>query len=520
MSNADHNPASQPRGDARRAPSLTRNIASNYVALAVNALLMLLLAPYLARCLGQAGYGAWLLALTIVGYSGLLDLGVTKGLARYVANHAGAGRIEPLNTTLGSALLFFAAVGLLSAGLVAMNAKVLADWFELPAELHAQFRIATIILGVNIAVAFPTRVFGAALTARESFVPANAVAVSTQVVATAATAAVLWLGHGLVAIAIVQLGATCASAIANFVVCRRLFPRMHFRPWDFRIPALRELIVYGFFAMLWVLADQLRFKMPPVVVGKCVSMSAVAIFGVAAMLMSQCGNVLSAAQAVMVPRLSMLDGRGDSAAFRDLFLRSSRAAGLVAALVFSLAILLGQPFIHLWFGPDFANSYRVLIILAPAYCLTRTQTMSVPMLYACNRHRFMACALLLEGALNLALAIILAPRWGVYGAAFGVALPMLLTATVVLPWHVCRVAGVRLSDYYRNVLAAPWLVFAAAAVCAGLAVKLGAGSLPAALLATVLWTLACMVILRAHVAGAVKRLVWGLGSRASVEGSA
>lgn len=63
-------------------PSLIRNALSNYVALGVNLLVMLLLTPLVVRSLGRLGYGMWILVGTIVGYAGLLDLDVSRALSR------------------------------------------------------------------------------------------------------------------------------------------------------------------------------------------------------------------------------------------------------------------------------------------------------------------------------------------------------------------------------------------------------------------------------------------------------
>ncbi len=63
-------------------PSLVINAVSNWVALGVNIIVGFLLIPYIIKRLGVAQYGIWTLIISIIGYYGLLDMGVTAAIMR------------------------------------------------------------------------------------------------------------------------------------------------------------------------------------------------------------------------------------------------------------------------------------------------------------------------------------------------------------------------------------------------------------------------------------------------------
>lgn len=480
-------------------PSLIRNALSNYVALGVNLLVMLLLTPLVVRSLGQVGYGVWVLVGTIVGYAGLLDLGVSKALNRDIAKHAARGETEALNATLGSAMAFLLVIGASASFLVVSQADTIAAGFELSSQSHSLFRMTICILGVTIGISLPTRVFVAALTSREAFIASNTVGVLIQLLSAALMVLVLLTGYGLVGIASVQCVMAVVSAAMHYAVCRRLFPKMRFSPSGFRYPHFRSLISYGLFAVLWVLADQLRFNGPAIVVGTCISVGAVALYSIGSMLVIHGTRLFTVAQSVFAPRFTALDSRGDETGLRELFLLASKAAAILAVVLCGLMVFLARPFIEIWFGDSYSSSYGVLVILVPAFCVARSQTISVPVLYGKGKHRGMAVVMLCEGLFNLLLGVLLAPHWGILGVAVGAAIPMLLVYLFIQPRYVCRVIGLNAGRYYREVLLRPWCVFALAWLCGGLPQWLGDPTAVTIMASLLLWAGISWMLLRRSV---------------------
>jgi hypothetical protein len=55
-----------------------------------------------------------------------------------------------------------------------------------------------------------------------------------------------------------------------------------------------------------------------------------------------------------------------------------------------------------------------------------------------SMHKSLAIIVLMEGAANVILSIALVRPWGIVGDAIGTAIPLLCTALVFLPRHMCR----------------------------------------------------------------------------------
>ncbi len=64
------------------AKTVLKNVAASWVGLATQILVTFLLTPFIIEELGTEAYGVWLLLQGLVGYYGLMDLGLQAGLTQ------------------------------------------------------------------------------------------------------------------------------------------------------------------------------------------------------------------------------------------------------------------------------------------------------------------------------------------------------------------------------------------------------------------------------------------------------
>jgi O-antigen/teichoic acid export membrane protein len=120
-----------------------------------------------------------------------------------------------------------------------------------------------------------------------------------------------------------------------------------------------------------------------------------------------------------------------------------------------------------WMGKRYvATSYPVLVILIIPATLMWAQAASGRVLFGISKHRTWAFVTLGEGLVNLLLSIVLVhvllPTHGVIGGiegdAFGTAIPLVCTMTMFMPWHLCRLLGIRMRTYLREAFVWPVLI--------------------------------------------------------------
>lgn len=442
----------------RKQPSLKINAISNWTSLIVQVMVGFFLTPFIINQLGKSGYGLWVLVGSFIGYYGLLNLGVSSAITRYIARFSARNNTKKLNETANTALLMFCITGLIAVLISFAIAGPLAVFFNITPEHIGEFKRIVAVLGIATGLSFPGGVFSAMITARERYVAVNIVNIAATLLRTALTVVILQAGHGLAGIAYPTLAATVASVIAMFFIVRSVVPEFCIRFDCARMSNLKMLLVYGGNTTIITVADILRLKIDSIVIGRMIGMAEVGIYGIAAILIGHMFSVVTAGMGVLTPRFAALDSEDKQEELKNTLLRALSISSCIACCLALLLILFGRPFVFLWVGKDFDNAVPVLTVLAISYAFALSQTPGISLMYAMNKHRYYAVVTTLEAIANVFLSILLSRHYGIIGVALGTAIPMLVVKLVVQPIYVSRLVGLRLSQYGRAI--APAIIVA------------------------------------------------------------
>ena len=96
------------------AKSLSLNALANAGGYAVAVVTAFVIAPITIRTLGDTRYGAWVLVSEVIGYYGLLDLGIRGAVSFFVARYAARDQQAEVEQTVSTAFWLLAACGTLA----------------------------------------------------------------------------------------------------------------------------------------------------------------------------------------------------------------------------------------------------------------------------------------------------------------------------------------------------------------------------------------------------------------------
>src|SRR6266581_2800010 len=243
----------------RQAVTMFRNVFSNWVGLLITGVISVLLTPILIHRLGDFHYGMWILAGSVLEYYGLLDMGMRTAMFRYVSRSKGANDRSAMNEIFVSTLAFTFIVGLCILIVSVSLAGVLPGFFKLAGAARHTFEWLVLLLGISVAVTFPSRMLGAYLNGLGRFDLYNLTAVVTGVLRAVLIVAMLRLGYGVIAVAIIALGASLFSFAFQWFLVRHADPDLRFGAALAKWKRIRELISYGFFIFIYTAGDYLRF---------------------------------------------------------------------------------------------------------------------------------------------------------------------------------------------------------------------------------------------------------------------
>ncbi len=132
--------------------------ATRVINTIATALVSLLIMPFVVHALGDRMYGIRTLVATFVGYYGLVELGLSQAITRYLARSLGSLNPEKCNRVFNTSLGIYLALG----GVVLVATVVLAAIAPLlckSAEDASLFWKVILILGICLSLQFPIKVY-------------------------------------------------------------------------------------------------------------------------------------------------------------------------------------------------------------------------------------------------------------------------------------------------------------------------------------------------------------------------
>jgi O-antigen/teichoic acid export membrane protein len=437
-----------------------RSVLSNWVALALGAVITFALTPILVHKLGHFHFGLWILVGSLVDYFGLLDIGIRTTLQRFVAHLKGRGERDALNETFATGIALTAILCVLIVVATAALVLIPPDLFGLGDATRPTFQGLVVLLGASVAVTAMARFLGAYICGLQRFDLYNLTAIVCAVVRAVVIVVALETGRGegTIWVGVATLVSALLMAALHWHFVRRLDRDLRFSLARVKIQRARELVSFSVYVFLITAGEYVRTYSASVIIARVLGVAAITPFNIAARLMEYMWLIVLGVIGPLMPRMSELHGQGRRSALKDLVLRAVGLTTLLASLMAWLLVLNGDALIRLWLGPGFDVSAELMLILLVGAVLAQSQASSGPLLIACGRHRVYAWWTLGEAAATIALGMYWVHDYGLAGVAMAMTVPRVLVKTIIQPWYVLHVLELRALEYVRAALLRPLVV--------------------------------------------------------------
>lgn len=168
--------------------------------------------------------------------------------------------------------------------------------------------------------------------------------------------------------------------------------------------------------------------------------SDVGIYRVATLLSLQVGFMLAIVTAVVAPSFAKLHAAGRLDELRRLHRNSARFSMVFGVAVLLIYVLAGRWLLGIAVGDEFFSAYVPLIILSAAHAISLwAGTTNVLLTMIGHERDGLACAAVAV-VVNIALNLVLIPRFGIIGAASGSA-GSLIIWRILLSWRLAKRMG-------------------------------------------------------------------------------
>lgn len=439
---------------------IRRGAVLSYLSIGFQILAGLLYTPWLIRQLGQSDYAIYTLMASISGAL-MIDLGLRHVVPRFVAKYRAEGDDRTVNDVVGIAVLLYVAIDLIIVAVLLILYLNLASVYQqlTPAEID-RLRVVYVVVGLYSVVSFPFATLNGLLGGYEKFVQLKACDLLQKAASVGLAVVALLGGYGLVAVVTANaVAGLAASALKLLFVLRYLPVRPHVRLSG--TPILKAILAFSLWTGLANIASEWIFNTTPSILARVSGSMNVAVFGVASALEGYVFLVANPISELFLPRVTRIVRRDDgNTVLLDLMVRVGRLQLAVVGFLIVLFLSVGQHFLDVWVGEEYAAVYPCAVLLILPASVFVPQLIASQAILALDKVRLQALVYLAMAVINVGLALLLAPRWGAFGASVAIFITYLLRDVAMNAIYI-RAARIDVWIFFRRChggLALPLLV--------------------------------------------------------------
>jgi O-antigen/teichoic acid export membrane protein len=420
----------------------------------ISIIVAFIMSPVYIKALGNRDYGLWELVMSVIGYMGLLDMGIGPALVRFVSVASGREDQRDIQQTMSTALVFFLIIGAVSVFLCILLGY--SPWIVAGKETKDIANVGTVFLlfGVNAGLTLPLQVFIATLMGvqRHYFINFSRGAIMVL------NALVAWYllrefsGKGLIILALL-------TPIFTMIQCLLFVGAVHL---DKQIPGLsisavswikfRELFSFGAKNAVMQVASRLQNLSVPFIIGNVIGLGSIVFFVMPNRLIDYAKGLSMAIGFPLTPYFGSTLGKGSHDELVHSWLSTTLALQIVTLAMPIAIFFYGESFLSLWIGNEYAVAGRwVIYFLLIGLVADSLATNAFRMLTVQGKHGRCAFVWLLLSVVSIPMGILGASLWGVTGATLGITTAVVVGNLVTI--HMtCTIMQVAVKTFYRETI--------------------------------------------------------------------
>ena len=329
-----------------------KGLLAGYTQFLVLLPLQFALAPVILKTAGKETLGAFQAVMQLVGYLGLVELGLPETVARFAAREYRDGQLTDayLGTLRIGRFISLGANSVMAGGLFVLSYYV-GELLGLESSRRGEARLAVQLYAGWMLLRALLSPYQGGLIASQQLAFTNIAGLLGNIVRLVAVMGLTAMGFGLAGMMMALVLAEALVALASWYRFAWLYPGQHLG-WKTRERALvGDMLRYTAGAVLVALAWRLIYQTDNLVVGTLFGASAVGVYYATQMPATMGIALVNVLANSTMPGIYQMHGQSETVSMRKTLVRLLR---LTIAMGLGMAvglIILNRAFVSLWVGP-------------------------------------------------------------------------------------------------------------------------------------------------------------------------
>ncbi len=419
----------------------------------LGSLIQIFYTPFYMKYLGASDYGINSLVQSLIGYIGMLNLGLGNAMLRYTLRYRMEKKYEAEKALNGMFLIIFSILMVISfiIGIII--------YFKIPDLFGNKFSLLELektkkvflIMTFNISLSFPLGIFSTNITSHEKFIFQKGLSLINTVGVPFLGIILMIKGFGIISISLTTVIFSIFISILNIWYALKLGMKIKFKNMEWEI--LKEIFCYSFYIFLNAVIDRIYWNTDRVIIGKYIGTKAITIYSMASIFNILYMALSNAISGVLFPKINriVLEENADIK-LSNLFIKIGRIQYILMALISTGFILYGKNFIILWVGKEYIEAYSICLWIMIPLTVPLIQNTGVDILQAKNLHSFRSLIYLFISILNILASIVLVKNYGILGCSIATGISFTIGHILIMNIYYKKKINIDISKFWVEIL--------------------------------------------------------------------
>ena len=397
---------------------LAKNTLINFAGLVVPLIVGVFTVPYAIQGLGKDGFGVLSIAWVILGYLGILDFGLSRATAKYIAEIRHDRHTQQATYILWTSIITSLFFGLLGTVLVYfLTPFMVKNILNAPDGLMSEARKTFYFFSYSLPFIMLTTSLRGVLSAIQRFDLVNIVLIPSNILTFIFPALSKPFHLSLSTVVLLIILSRVMMMFFYFYFCIREFPTFMDKPL-FNINTFKRLLSFGGWVTISSVISPLLVYMDRFFIGTILSIEAVTYYTVPYDTLNRMRIIPIALMTTFFPEFSLNSANMQSKVLAELFNRSMKYIIILTSLTGFILFFYAPELLKIWVGNEFyLNSTIIFRVICLGIIINSVAYIPFNFLQGIGKPEWPAKFHLIELPLYVGLLFLLIKKMGLNGVA-------------------------------------------------------------------------------------------------------
>lgn len=422
--------------------------AISYIALILNTVTGLVYTPWMVSRIGQANYGLYSLATSLIAIF-MLDFGLGAAVSRFVSKYRAEGNQQAANDVIGVIYKLYIGIDAVIFVILTVVYFFIGSIYQklTPNELEVFKTLYLLVACFNL-ISFPFSPLNGILNAYEKFIQLKLCDLLNRVFTLVFVIIALSATTSVVVVVLANIISSLCTIVIKWIFVKKEVPaKANFKAGGKTL--YKSLFGFTLWTTINSIMQRFTHSLAPSILGMTASSVEIAIYSPAVTLEGYFYNLATAVNGLFLPRISKQIADKKEEEILKLMIKVGKYQVTLLGLMLIGFLILGKDFMILWMGPEFEKTYYcALIILIPSF-ISGTQQIAATTVIAKNLIKYQSYCMIFSRVLGLVLSYVSSLYLGAIGVCLGTTISSIIN-TIYMNYIYHKKANINMFVFYKQ----------------------------------------------------------------------